>query len=427
MPRLNDERSQAWSGGGPLKVLLSAYACEPGKGSEPGMGWHWAVAIARLGHQVHILTRANNVAAVEQAVAQLSRLRLSVHGYDLPRSLRWWKRGQRGAHLYYVLWQWGAYRRARALHRAFAFDLVHHITLAVYRHPSFMGRLGIPFVFGPVGGGEDTPPALRASLPLRGHVFDFLRGAANRLATFDPLVLDTLRRASLVFFKTAETLEQIPRRFHAKCICAQDVAVDEEEVAQRPAAGGGPQFFFAGRLLYWKGVHLALRALAAVRTELHGARLTIVGKGPDRAWLERLARQLALEDAVDWRGWLPREEVLRLYASHTAFVFPSLHDSGGTVVMEALAQGLPVICLDLGGPGAILPEGCGVKIAARGRTEDEVVADLAAAMTSLTTDPSLQQRLAANALEAARRMTWSALVAQTYAQIESRLAAENKG
>ena len=94
--------------------------------------------------------------------------------------------------------------------------------------------------------------------------------------------------------------------------------------------------------------------------------------------------------------------------------------------MEALAQGLPVICLDLGGPGAILPEGCGVKIAARGRTEDEVVADLAAAMTSLTTDPSLQQRLAANALEAARRMTWSALVAQTYAQIEARLAAEKQ-
>jgi glycosyltransferase involved in cell wall biosynthesis len=405
-----------------LKVLLSAYACEPGKGSEPGMGWHWAVEIARLGHEVHILTRANNVAQVERGIAPLSGLRLFVHGYDLPRSLRWWKQGQRGVRLYYVLWQWGASRRARALHRLSAFDLVHHITFAVYRHPSFMGSLGIPFVFGPVGGGEDTPPALRASLPLRGRILEALRTAANRLASVDPLLLSTLRRASLILYKTIETLAQIPPRFHAQCVCVQDVAVDAEEVAPAPAACAGPHFLFAGRLLYWKGVHLALRALAAVRTELPGARLTIVGKGPDRARLERLARALALEDAIDWRGWLPREEVLRTYASHTAFVFPSLHDSGGTVVMEAIAQGLPVICLDLGGPGAILPADCGVKIRARGRTQDEVVADLAAAMAGLAIDPSLQGRLAGNALAAAQRMTWSALVAQAYAQIESKLA-----
>jgi glycosyltransferase involved in cell wall biosynthesis len=393
------------------------------------MGWHWAVEIARLGHQVHILTRANNVAGIERALADralapLDGLRLSVHGYDLPRSLRWWKRGQRGAHLYYVFWQWGAYRRARALHRAHAFDLVHHITLAVYRHPSFMGRLGISFVFGPVGGGEDTPPALRASLPLRGRVLDFLRGVANRIAAIDPLVLAALSQASLILFKTRETLEQFPRRFHAKCICVQDVAAGEDEVALEPATCSGPHFLFAGRLLYWKGIHLALRALAQLRAQMPGARLTIAGTGPDRAWLERLARKLDLNDAVDWRGWLPREEVLRTYASHTAFVFPSLHDSGGTVVMEAIAQGLPVLCLDLGGPGAILPDGCGMKIPARGRTEDEVIADLAAAMTSLATDPSLRKRLAENALEAARRMTWSALVAHTYAQIESRLMAE---
>lgn len=386
------------------------------------MGWHWAIEIARLGHEVHILTRANNVAAVESALALHDRLRLFVHGYDLPRSLRWWKKGQRGVRLYYVFWQWGAYRRARALHRAVAFDLVHHITFAVYRHPSFMGRLGIPFVFGPVGGGEDTPPALRASLPLRGRIVETLRTAANHLASVDPLLLATLRRASLILFKTTETLAQIPRRFHAKCIAVQDVAIDESELAPAPAVGAGAHFLFAGRLLYWKGVHLALRALALARTRLPGARLTIVGKGADRAWLERLAHTLAVQDALDWRGWIPREEVLQIYASHTAFVFPSLHDSGGTVVMEAMAQGLPVICLDLGGPGAILPADCGVKIAARGRTEDEVVADLAAAMVSLASDSTLQRQLAQNALEAARRLTWSALVAETYAQIGSKLA-----
>jgi glycosyltransferase involved in cell wall biosynthesis len=421
-----------------LKVLLSAYACEPGKGSEPGMGWHWAVEIARLGHEVHILTRANNVQACEHGVANLPGLRLSVHGYDLPRWARWWKEGQRGVRLYYVLWQWGASRRAQALNRAQSFDLVHHITFAVWRHPSFMGRLGIPFVFGPVGGGEDTPPALRPSLSVRAKIVEALRSAANRLASIDPLLLSTLRRASLVLYKTTDTLAHIPRRYHARCICIQDVATDKDGLASAPAPGPGsspaaspesgsgssptPHFLFAGRLLYWKGVHLALRALAQVRAQLPDARLTIVGDGRDRAWLQSLARNLGLESAVDWRGLLPHPEVLRIYAAHTAFVFPSLHDSGGTVIMEALAQGLPVLCLDLGGPGAILPAECGVKISARGRTEDEVVADLSAAMIRLAADAEFRATLAASALDAARRMTWSALVAGAYAQIESRLA-----
>jgi glycosyltransferase involved in cell wall biosynthesis len=406
-----------------MKILLSAYACAPGAGSEPGMGWHWAVEIARLGHEVHVLTRANNVAEIERGIARIGGLPLTVHGYDLPRWARWWKKGPRGMRFYYVLWQWGAWRRARALHRAFAFDLVHHITFAVYRHPSFMGRLGIPFVFGPLGGGEYAPPALLRGLPRRGRIVERLRSVANRLATADPLLLSTLRRASVILFKTPETLEQIPSRFHGKCIRVQDVAAEEGSLAATPSGSAAPRFLFAGRLLYWKGIHLALRALATVRAKIPDARLALVGNGRDRAWLERLVRKLGIESAVDWRGFIPRENLLRLYANQTAFVFPSLHDSGGTVVMEAMAQGLPVICLDLGGPGAILPADCGVKIPARGRTENEIIADLASAMTSLAVDEALRGRLAANALEAAGRNTWSALAADAYAQIESRLAA----
>jgi len=408
-----------------LKVLLSAYACEPGKGSEPGMGWHWAVEIARLGHEVHVLTRANNVQACERGLADLNlpALRLSVHGYDLPRWVRWWKKGPRGMHLYYVLWQWRAYRRARALHRRQRFDLVHHITFAVWRHPSFMGRLGIPFVFGPIGGGEQAPWALLRTAPLRAKVKEALRWISNRLAVFDPSVRSTFRRAAIIFPKTEETRSIVPQWARAKCVAMQDVACGPALLHAEPQIGRTPpRFLFVGNLLHLKGIHFALVALAQVRAQLPDARLTIVGNGRDRAWLEGLARRLSLEDAVDWRGRLSHEEVLRIYAGYTAFVFPSLHDSGGTVVMESMAQGLPVVCLDLGGPGAILPAQCGVKIPARGRTEAQVADDLARAMIQLATDAEFRGSLAANALAAARRMTWSALAAGAYAEIESRLA-----
>ncbi len=407
-----------------LKILLSAYACTPGEGSELGMGWHWAVEIARLGHEVHILTREGNVDAVLRGIAELHGLQLKVHGYDLPRWSRWWKKGSRGIRLYYLLWQLGAYRFARRLHAELGFDLVHHITFAVYRHPSFMGRLGIPFVFGPLGGGEDTPSALLPSLPLRGRVVERLRRAANRAASLDPLLRATFQSASLILYKTVETLHQIPRPFRDKCICVQDVASDSAVLAAAPSLGDGTRFLYVGRLLYWKGVHLALRALAELRREVPDAQLTVVGDGHDRAWLQGLARELQLDEAVEWKGWRPRDEVQGLYASHRAFVFPSLHDSGGTVVMEALAQGLPVICLDLGGPGAILPEHCGLKICARGRTETQVVADLVEAMKKLAVDARLRQELAVNALEAAKRQTWAALVAGAYRKIDAQLAAQ---
>ena len=407
-----------------MKVLLSAYACEPGKGSEPGMGWHWAQEIARLGYEVHVLTRANNVAAIERGLAELDGLRFNIHGYDLPRWARWWKKGPRGVHLYYLLWQWGAYRRARKLHAALRFDLVHHITFAVYRHPSFMGRLGIPFIFGPTGGGEYSPPALLRSLPRRARVAEWLRSTANSAASLDPLLRATFRQATLVFYKTPETLEQIPVRFHQKCICVQDVATDKDDLAGMPAAADKPRFLFAGRLLYWKGIHLALRAMAEMRQSVPEAILTIVGDGRDRVWLHGLARQLGIDEAVDWRGQLPRKEVLGIYASYTAFVFPSLHDSGGTVVMEALSQGLPVVCLDIAGPGAILPEDCGFKIAVQGRTEEQVVHLLAEAMKQLACDKELRRKLAANALAAARRQTWQAVVRHAYEQVEKVLVTQ---
>jgi glycosyltransferase involved in cell wall biosynthesis len=407
-----------------LKILLSAYACEPGAGSEPGTGWHWAVEIARLGHEVHVLTRANNVDAVARGIGELDGMNMKVHGYDLPRWARWWKVGQRRAHLYYVLWQWGAFRVARKLHAREKFDIVHHITLGVYRHASFMGRLGIPFIFGPIGGGDCTPPALLRSAPWRVKIFEYTRSAGNGLASIDPFVRSAFSRATLIFCSTRGTKAAIPVAEQDKCICVTDVATDPALLAATPSAGSErPRFLFAGRLLFWKGVHLALRAMVEVRQKIPDAVLTVVNDGSERAWLEQVARQFRVDDIVDFRGRLPRRmDVIDAYASHTAFVFPSLHESGGLVVMEALSRGVPVICLDLGGPAEILPDDCGYKIAAHGRTEAQVASALAEAMIKIASDVKLRNELAANALAAAHRKTWQAIVSEAYRHVEKAVA-----
>jgi glycosyltransferase involved in cell wall biosynthesis len=396
---------------GGLRILLSAYACEPGKGSEPGIGWNWATRLAAAGNDVWVLTRANNRAAIEAALAPAPPANLHFVYYDLPAWARGWKRGARGVRLYYTLWQWGAYRVARRLARARRFDLVHHLTFGVFRHPSFMGRLGVPFVLGPVGGGEAAPRALRRGYPLRGRVIDLLRDAANWVVRIDPIMASVFRRASLTLCKTAETLQRIPARYRDRCRVQLEVGIEDgpPPAARRRSRGERLRILYVGRILYWKGLHLGLMALAKLRARHPEAHLTVIGTGPDEAWLRALASRLGLEDAVSWLPWLEREAVLRAYPNHDVFLFPSLHESSGNAVLEALASGLPVVCLRLGGPALLVDASCGFRVRPGGTAE--VVRGLVHALRLLAEDPALAERMSQAAARRARtHFSWTTQV-----------------
>jgi glycosyltransferase involved in cell wall biosynthesis len=383
-----------------LRILLSAYACEPHKGSEPGVGWHWAVALARAGHEVWVLTRANNRSAIENALAERPVANLRFVYHDLPAWMRWWKRGGRGVRLYYVLWQWGAYQLARGLCHELQFDLVHHITFGVFRHPSFMAFLDVPFVFGPIGGGETAPGPLRKTFPLRGHVVDLVRDVANRAVHIDPLMTAVYRRSAAILCKTHETLARIPEKYRDKCLVQAEVGTDGD---LKPAACRQKrkdncfQVLYVGRLVYWKGLHLGLMAFAAFSAMHANARLTIIGSGPDELWLRRHAQRLGLADTVTWIPWLERAMVMRAYPRHDVFLFPSMHDSSGNAVLEALSCGLPVICLNTGGPALLVDASCGFRVPAG--EPPAVVAGLAHALAKLAQDPGLVQSMGAAAVQ----------------------------
>jgi glycosyltransferase involved in cell wall biosynthesis len=397
-----------------MKLLLSAYACEPDKGSEPAVGWNWAQTLLRRGYEVHVITRSNNRPGIERAL-QDRHSRLAVAYYDPPRWTRIWKRWPGGIYLYYLLWQIGAFRLARKLHAVERFDEVQHVTFASFRQPSFMGGLGIPFLFGPVGGGETMPPQFHSGIPFAGRVAEAARNLGNALIAFDPLMRFTFSRANVIACTTSETLARVPVRFRAKCLIQPAIGVHESEI---DAACEGtfpmPSFLYVGRLLYWKGLHLALRALAEVRRTAPLVRLTIIGDGPDRAWLESVAEDAGVMDMVDWHAAKPHVEVSLQFRENLALLFPSLHDSGGMVVLEALAAGVPVVSLDLGGPGAILTEACGILVKAQQTSEALVVASLAQAMILLASDAGLRARLSANAILRARQMTWDNAASALY-------------
>lgn len=411
-----------------LRILLSAYACEPGRGSEPGVGWTWALALARRGHEVWVITRANNRAAVEQGVSSLNdsvRARLHFIYYDLPAWAKWWKKGHRGVHLYYLLWQWGAYKLARDWHNNIKFDLVHHVTFVTARQPSFMGNLGVPFIFGPAAGGERSPWRLRVGYSMHGWIHDSLRDLVNRLIVLDPLLRRNYLQAEHIYVTTLESLILVPRCYHHKTSVQLAIAIEVSDHAsggadqRRIANTSRPRILYVGHFFSWKGVHLALRAFAQFVQTVPDARFTIVGMGVEDARLHRLANTLGINSRIDWHNWLPQSQLAQLYSTHDIFFFPSLRDSGGMVVMEAMAHGLPVVCLDLGGPGVLVDSSCGRVIDVTRVSVDVVVRRLSDSLIDLVTTPELFQKLAQGAVSRVSAYSADALAEHVYGLIDS--------
>jgi glycosyltransferase involved in cell wall biosynthesis len=377
-----------------LRVLVSAYSCQPGHGSEPGVGWDWIRQIARF-HEVWAITRANNRDSIEQALAREPLPNLHFIYFDFPAWARFWKRGSRGVALYYYLWQAGIYRIARRIGQAERFDLVHHITFGKYWAPSFLCLLDAPFIWGPVGGGESAPGSFWRGYGWRGRLYECSRNVVRRLSEFDPFVRMTARRSVMGLAKTPETAKRMERLGCRSVKVYSEVSLPREEIAALsliPQHRGTPiRLISTGRLLHWKGFHLALQAFATVAREFPDARYTLVGDGPERTRLEQLAASLSISDRVSFLGAVPRETALAQLAVSDIVLHPSLHDSSGWVCIEAMAAGRPVVCLDCGGPAQQVTDETAIKVSAT--TSAAAVDGIAAAILRLAQNPDLRRGL----------------------------------
>ena len=343
-----------------MKVLMSAYACEPGKGSEPGAGWAWTRAAA-LDHEVWVMTRENNRDAIDEALRLEPNLRLTPIYLDLPKWARWWKRGGRGLRLYYVLWQGMARRRAKQLHKQIHFDVAHHITLAIDSLPAgVIGIKGLPSVWGPVGGASPFPWLLRRHLGLLGFCKESARfvlsGVARRTSG-----RRTARAAHLVVVQNREVYNSFAQ---FDPIVEPNVALDQRDFAKSasgPSAAApvlGRVALFVGNLIPLKGLTLALEAIANDSTGLWN--LTVFGGGPDSKRAKSMVDRLGIQQRVQFQGQRPRSEVLAALRHADALMFPSVHDSAAWTVGEAMMSGVFVVCLDLCGPAELVRRaGCG--------------------------------------------------------------------
>jgi glycosyltransferase involved in cell wall biosynthesis len=407
-------------------VLIVAENASMRLGGEPSLAMHWFLELLKEGVDVHLLVHARSKPELDQSLSRFpSRIHyvpevlLQTICWNLGKTLPDHVKSFTSDWLVHLVTQVMQRRAARRLIEQYKIDIVHEPTPVSPRLPSMLYGLGVPVVIGPMNGNMTYPPGFRSRFLLERTFVP----VARRLAALANYLIPGKRRAEMLLVANERTRLALPSGYRGKVriLCENGVHTDvwqrPDDLPARPV--DRLRLVFLGRLVFWKGADMLLDVFAEVKKQTPSAELWIIGDGPERSRLQQQAEALGICGAVTFHGWAAREECPRLLSQCDVFLYPSVFDCGGVVVLEAMSLGLTVVALNWGGPGDYLASGGGVLVEPVGRRRS--VAELVKAVQSLT--PSMRRELGETAQrKIADHYTWPAKVRQileTYQQAKS--------
>ena len=381
----------------------------------------WAICLAHAGCEVHLLTAARNRPSIEAYLLANPCPQLHPYYMDVPLLPL-----QASSSSHYLGSQFLMLRKARSLAKTISFDIVHHVSYGSVHRPTPLWRLGVPTIFGPVGGGQTAPPSLLSYFGADAKK-ERLRTAFTRLLPHLPFFRSRIRRMRLILAANSETRQLVEASGCRNVSLMCDSGSREDHISQTPRSGQASspaRLLWVGSFVPRKGLALALDCLARTRNPIH---LTLVGAGMPPHAVRRMIHERGLDDRVHWAGAkIPFLEVREAYASHDALFFTSLRDSFGAQNMEAMSAGLPLIALNLSGVRDFVPEDASIKINLAS-SPDQTVDDLAAALDRFFELPMEQRnQMSLAAWKCARNLTWSRRAAHTISLYEEIIQAKTR-
>lgn len=388
-----------------MKVLLLGHACSPQRGTELAFTWNWAWHLSQQ-HQVWVITHPQERQAIEEFLAANPNPDLHFVWVTIPNWLDTWDPSDPNSsvRLHYIVWQKFALREANRLHRQVGFDIAHHVSWGTVSEPPPFWRLPVPFVWGPVGGGQVAPAAFKRYFGAAWRR-EVLRAARMWCLPYRPALRAAIRRSALILSTNRET-DSMLRKAGAGLVAPfldsglRDDFVSPEPVLRR--AGTLLKLLWVGQLEARKCLPLALEALAQAKDV--PARLLVAGRGTLREKWEEIAERLGISDRVVFLGHVPYGQMPALYHSSDAFIFTSLRDAFGSQVLEAMGSGLPIIGLDHQGLGAFVPPEAGIKVPVT--NPEGTVTALANAIRRLANSPEESGRMGRAAWDFANTQRW---------------------
>lgn len=391
-----------------MRILACAYACNPSLGSEEGVGWGWISTIAQT-HEVWVLTDPCHRRDIEQTTLDARGQYRNLHFVYVPRR-RWrslevvWPPAYLAT---YRIWQRDAFLIASALQQKIKFDLVHVITYVGFRVPGPFFRLGIPLVWGPIGGLENTPWRFLLRLGFQGGLYYACRNVVNSLhKRFLRLPALAFEAADGGILTATTSVQREVKRYYGRdstVICEIGWPAVAGHNHSLRASGEPLRICWSGQHLPGKALPLLLSALAQLPASVKWD-LAILGTGSCTTKWKRYARRLHIAENCHWYGQLARDEAVSIVHDSHLFVTTSLKDLTSSVVVEAMAQGVPILCPDHCGFSDAVDETCGMKLPISGHRE--FIGVLSEAIVVIHNDETLRRRLAIGALNCVRKFSW---------------------
>lgn len=387
------------------KIALSAFACDPTKGSEPSNGWNWAVGLSNREFEVHCFTRIIGKTGIEK---NNTFPNLVFHYVTLPFGFeRLYKLSTIGMYFYYIFWQWAAYLQAKKIHSKISFDMCHHVTWGSTQMGSFMYKLPIPFIFGPAGGGQHAPTPFKEYFNSHWKAEQKRKYISTFLLRYNPACKRMIKNAYSILVSNPDTESMVKAVGGKNIVSTLDAALANDFFPLSPKyknpKPGTLKLLWVGRFMPRKGLLLVLDVMDRLK-DYPGITLTVVGDGEMRADFLLKVKHLGLDNSVVWTGMIPYSEVRSFYEQNDVFIFTSLRDSCPAQLIEAMAFTMPVVTLDLHGQSVIINDATGIKCSCS--NPERTIIELTQAVLKLYNDSTLVAEKSRHAYEFAIKQTW---------------------
>lgn len=390
-----------------MKILYSAFECNPLKGSDMYVGWSWANKMSEL-HDVHVLTSEHNHKDI-QTYCEAHHVKAVFHFIDVPD---WVKKIPHGYYVRYVVWNRLAYNYAKNLHKKEHFDIAHHVSIADFREPGHLWKLGgAKFVFGPVGGGQSTPKVLLCYVR-NYRLAEWFRDIINDVMLSLPRYKKAIHSAAKVLVSNDETMVVMRKHVGNQNNMEQDceLGIDQSYLDARAnlvhKTEDKVHILVSGRLKFRKGVAMLVDAVSRMKTNIPFV-VDIYGQGEEWDNISAQMRNYNLEDKVIMHGVVKFEEMQEINKKSDIYVLPSLRETTGTSVVEAMANKLPVVALKQNGVKHLVGDDCGILVEIKDL--DTILNDLAKTLDTLIENPELRVRLGENGYDKLmKEYTWDA-------------------
>lgn len=369
-----------------LKILINAYAMCPGMGSEQGMAWNWCVNLAKY-CELHIITESEYRIQIENGLNSLTPgpspkgeggdLHQNMHIYYLPvgrdavecQQIRkmCWNQGDWRFYRYYERWQRKAEKLAEKICEVNKIDILHQLNMIGFREPGYLWRVsqktGIPFVWGPTDAKEGFPTNYLEGLSLKQRLFLRLKTAITQYQLgHDKRVDDAARQASLILGASRESVESFRKYKGIEAVLMNETGCQpNSEAAIKSNHKGDLQILWCGKMDVRKQLSIALESIAVLNKRGENVHLHIVGSGQTDSY-QREAAELGVKDLITWHGVVSHDKVQVMMRALDILLFTSVAEGTPHVVLEALANGMPVVCHDCCGHGDTITDECGMKI-----------------------------------------------------------------